>query len=108
MTKNNNNNGCRISLSTKIRIQHLLATTRMTCIAIATATGVSKKTVYRLAKKMEVARPKYTRREYVPSLTASGTPKKCPGCGAMVYLPCIKCEADQYKERARNRKRKGN
>ena len=37
-----------------------------------------------------------------------GTPRRCPDCGGMVYMPCLLCDASLFRERRRGEHRKVN
>jgi hypothetical protein len=35
----------------------------------------------------------------------SGLPRRCPGCGGMVYLPCLLCRVRNEKDSRRRRRK---
>jgi hypothetical protein len=47
------------------------------------------------AAKDKAARKRANREEKEPVIAK--LPSRCKGCGAMVYMPCVKCVADAHK-----------
>ena len=66
-------------------IRRLLAQKRLGHRRIAELTGVSRNTVGAVATGR---RPDY---EDLDDPDSAGPPRRCPGCGGMVYLPCRLC-----------------
>ena len=73
-------------------IRRLLAEERLSHRQIARLTGVSRGTIGAISMGR---RPNYEqlRRNRRPDpLAPTGPPKRCPGCGGMVYMPCRLCQ----------------
>jgi hypothetical protein len=79
-------------LSTEVvnRIEDLLRSGKLSQRMIARRLKVSRGTVLAIARGR---RPDYARRatpkDEVPS--PAGSPKRCPGCGGLVQMPCLLC-----------------
>ena len=70
-------------------IHRLLAEGRLSRRAVARAVGVSRNTVAAIALGR---RPDYELlRRPADDEPPLGPPRRCPGCGGMVYLPCRLC-----------------
>jgi len=81
-------------------VRRLLAEGRLSQRQIARATNVSRGTVGAIAAGR---RPDYrSSRRAVDEepLQPTGPPRRCPGCGGMVYLPCRLCRARRQKAKA--------
>lgn len=76
-------------------VRRLLSEGRLSQRAIARRTGISRGTVAAIASGR---RPDYEARrraagiEYTPP---RGKPVRCPGCGALVQMPCLACQLRQ-------------
>lgn len=79
-----------------VKIQRLLNKTTLSQRKIAAVIGVSHGTVTSIATGR--------RRNPIPriEIEPAGPPTRCPGCGGLVYMPCLLCLA--RKERQRHRK----
>jgi predicted XRE-type DNA-binding protein len=78
-------------------IRRLLDTQTLSQRKIAAIVGVSRGTVGSFA----AGRQRNESRSKIDE--PSGPPTRCPGCGSLVYLPCLLCLA--RKERQQHRKR---
>lgn len=69
---------------------------------IARKTGVSRGTVNAIAlgKRPEPRRLRTAADEF---LAPAGPPRRCPGCGGLVRMPCLLCRVRQMKESGRLR-----
>jgi len=76
-----------ISPHVEAEIRRLLVETDFGFRAIAALTGVSRGTVGAINSGKRAARPE--RREEAEQ--PSGPPRRCPGCGGMVLMPCLLC-----------------
>ena len=75
----------------------LLATGRLSRRQIAAAVGISRGTVGVLKRiGQERARPVKDR--------TMGRTDRCPGCGRLIELPCLACQAEAHREMSRARK----
>lgn len=79
-------------------IQRLLDEGELSQRQISRRLKVSRGTVSSVANGK---RSIYARRPAVDATSTeeSLSPQRCPGCGAMVYLPCILCRARNYARR---------
>jgi DNA-binding XRE family transcriptional regulator len=82
-------------------IKRLLAEGKYSQRRIARITGVSRGTVGAIASGK---RPDYETRARDPELELeqpTGPPRRCPGCGGLVYLPCRLCHVRKLVAEAR-------
>ena len=79
-------------------IRNLLVTGELSQRKIAQRLGVSRGTVSAIARGK---RPDYAarRRNTDGFIPPSGLPKRCPGCGAMVQMPCQVCHLREIRQR---------
>lgn len=88
-----------IAPSVVAEVRRLLAEGRLSQRTIARRTGVSRGTVGAIATGR---RPDYDARrraagsDYTPP---AGKPVRCPGCGALVQMPCLACQLRQRRPR---------
>ncbi len=89
-----------IAPETIAEIRRLLAEKRHSQREIARRTGVCRGSVGSIAsgRRRDGDDPMGSREDEFP--VPSGPPARCPGCGAMVYLPCVLC-------RVQSKRRKG-
>lgn len=78
-------------------VRRLLAEGTHSQRKIARLTGISRGTVGAIASGR---RPDYNNFDNGNLEEPSGPPKRCPGCGGKVYMPCLLCRA--RKESAEN------
>lgn len=86
-------------------IRELLDSAELSQRKIARRVGVSRGTVNAIALGK---RPDYSVRRVGPSddfIPPSGPPRRCPGCGGMVRMPCLGCHVRAIKGRRRMRNR---
>jgi len=78
------------------QILRLLADGRMSQRKIARAVGVSRGTIGAIAKGH---RPRVRRVEdrWGRSIRPLGPPKRCRGCGGLVFMPCLLCRVRELK-----------
>jgi predicted XRE-type DNA-binding protein len=86
-----------------LEVSRLLAAGELSQRAIAAKLGVSRGSVGNIASgrcsiagRLESAR--LARRDAV-----AGLPMRCPGCGGLVYAPCLLCEIRKRRRRERLR-----
>ncbi|MEM9187507.1 MAG: helix-turn-helix domain-containing protein [Planctomycetota bacterium] len=79
-------------------VRRLLNEGRLSQRKIAKQLGVSRGTVNALA----TGRRGDFGREPTEARPESGPPKRCPTCGMLVYLPCVYCQAIDFRRRARS------
>jgi hypothetical protein len=82
-------------------IKRLLAEGKYSQRKIARITGVSRGTVGAIASGK---RPDYETRARDPELELeqpAGPPRRCPGCGGLVYMPCRLCHVRKLVGEAR-------
>ncbi len=70
-------------------VKRLLADGQLSQRAVARVTGVSRSTVGAVAAGR---RADYAAR--VPTVRPNGPPERCPGCGALVAMPCLACRME--------------
>ncbi|MGD0897968.1 MAG: helix-turn-helix domain-containing protein [Thermoguttaceae bacterium] len=77
-------------------IRHLLDQGAMSQRKIARRLGVSRGTVNAIALG---TRPDYLDRrdELGGFFPPAGPPRRCPGCGGMVFMPCLLCHVRAMK-----------
>ena len=75
------------------RVERLLAVGRLSQRKIAKLTGVSRGTVGAIAagRRPDYEALRRRRQEHEPP-ERTGPPRRCPGCGAMVLMPCLACD----------------
>jgi DNA-binding XRE family transcriptional regulator len=93
-----------IPLETVLEIKRLLAEGRLSQGEIAQKVGVSRTFVNfvnrgRLRTPLEARIKDDSERESVP--------RRCPDCGALVYMPCIACRTRAYMAQQRARQKLG-
>ncbi len=88
-----------VDLKTVAKVRRLLAAGTRSQRSIAKLTGMSRGTVGAIAAgKWRDPRnsPRLSKNE-CPEL--SETPSWCPGCGALVYMPCLLCLARSLRQK---------
>lgn len=70
-------------------VERLLAEGRLSQRQIARRTGISRGSVSAIASGRRRTRVDRTGRP--PGGYARGKPVRCPGCGALVQMPCLAC-----------------
>ncbi len=88
-------------IATKIvaDVRRLLAEGTHSQRKIARLTGISRGTVGAIVSGR---RPDYDNSDNGDQEEPPGPPKRCPGCGGMVYMPCLLCLAKEVS--AKNRR----
>lgn len=87
-------------------VKRLLEAGQMSQREIARRTGVSRATVGSVAMGR---RPDYEQLEQERAAQhwrPQGPPRRCPGCGGLVYLPCRLCRLREETTRHRERKKR--
>lgn len=80
-------------------IRQMLAVGSLSQRAIAQQTGVSRGTIYAIAKgKRRDYPPQYFRKD-IHFIPPAGLPVRCSGCGGLVQMPCLACSIRQWKYR---------
>ena len=80
-------------------IRHLLAERRLSQRTIARRLGVSRGTVNAIAlgrRAVTSYREAASREDFPPP---AGPPRRCPGCGGLVQMPCLLCRVRALKRR---------
>lgn len=88
------------------RIRRMLDQGELSQRGIARRLGVSRGTVNAIALSR---RPDYEalwRREADEIPAPSGPPRRCPGCGALVLMPCVACAVRAVQDRRRQERRR--
>ncbi|TWT86265.1 hypothetical protein Mal64_38050 [Pseudobythopirellula maris] len=85
-----------LSLALIEEVKRLLDEGRLSQRAIAEKLAVSRGTVSALAtgKRHVFGREQQAGED--PSTLPLAPPERCPGCGGMVHMPCVLCEALAY------------
>lgn len=81
-----------IALSVAERVAELLAN-GLTQRRIAATVGVSRGTIVRISRGY---RPQRHERHVEPDSFNTGPVERCPQCGDLVHVPCVKCRALAY------------
>ena len=89
-----------IDADTVLQIERLLAEGRLSQRRIAELTGVSRTFVH-FVRHGRLRKPLSARRKQAD---APSPPERCPGCGAMVTMPCVACRVRAYVAEARRRR----
>lgn len=86
-------------------VRRLLAEGKLSQRKIASHIGISRATVGAIANGK---RPDYKPRPRSDDdpFQQSGPPKRCPGCGGVVYLPCRLCYVREVKQKEQQRDRR--
>ena len=83
------------------RIRRLLADGRMSQRAVARAVNVSRGTVEGIAHGRRPDYPARLGRQPAGLDSLAGPRERCPGCGAMVQMPCRACLMRALRKRRR-------
>jgi len=83
------------------RIQELLEEGRVSQRKIARLVGVSRGTVGAVAAGRRRATPCSCRPSETEAFDVTGPLERCPGCGGLVYMPCLACRVRSMGERRR-------
>jgi transcriptional regulator with XRE-family HTH domain len=88
-----------LATKTVAEIRRLLAERTHSQREIARLTGVSRGSVgaVALGRRRDGDERLAARDEVIEPL---GPPVRCPGCGGLVYLPCVLCRARSYRPKA--------
>lgn len=78
------------------QILRLLAEGRLSQRKISRALGVSRGTIGAIAKGHR-PRPRTTDERWGDTYRPLGPPTRCPGCGGLVYMPCLLCRVRNLK-----------
>lgn len=78
-----------ISPAVVVEVRRLLAEGQLSQRQIARRTGISRGTVAAIASGRR--RPRYPPSPTSPGGFPRGKPVRCPGCGALVQMPCLAC-----------------
>lgn len=81
------------------QVRRLLAEGRLSQRRIAKTTGVSRGTVAAIATGKRREQGPRKGRDETETLEPSGPPRRCPGCGATVYMPCRACRTREIGDR---------
>lgn len=71
-------------------VKRLLFVEGLSQRTVATQVGVSRGTVHAIARGKRPERVRPFPEDVMP--WNDGPPKRCPHCGALVYLPCLACQ----------------
>ncbi len=82
-------------------IKRLLAEGKYSQRKIAHITGVSRGTVGAIASGKRRDYESRTRNPEMELEEPTGPPRRCPGCGGLVYMPCRLCHVRKLVARAR-------
>jgi len=86
-----------LPLATIQRIDRLLRDGKVSQRKIARQVGVSRGTVAAVASGRRGLYGKEPEDEASRSLAPQSPPKRCPGCGFLVYMPCLVCRARGHR-----------
>lgn len=78
------------------QILHLLAEGRLSQRKISRMVGVSRGTIGAIAKGHR-PRIRATEDRWGEPIRPLGPPRRCGGCGGMVYMPCLLCRVREIK-----------
>jgi hypothetical protein len=95
-----------LAVSVVEQIEGLLREGRLSQRQIAQRLGVSRGSVAAIALGRHRRRP--ARSAGADFLFPSGVPRRCPGCGGMVQMPCLLCRIRAAKERNLGRQARPN
>ncbi|WP_197526099.1 hypothetical protein [Botrimarina colliarenosi] len=84
-----------MALEQVLEVRRLLDEGQLSRRAIAAATGVSRGSVGAIAKG---ERGLFGAPPVEPEVFRSAAAQRCPGCGGMVFLPCVLCEAVAHRQ----------
>ncbi len=91
-----------IPLATFREVQRLLGEGQLSQRKIAKVVGVSRATVGAIARGKHTdreARQLQREQEREDAYLPSGPLERCPGCGSMVYMPCLLCRVREKLHR---------
>jgi len=78
------------------QILRLLAEGQLSQRKIALSVGVSRGTIGAIAKGHR-PRIRTTEERFADPNRPLGPPRRCPGCGGLVYMPCLLCRVRELK-----------
>jgi DNA-binding XRE family transcriptional regulator len=90
-----------LALAVEEEIKQLLREATLSQRAIALKVGVSRGTVNAIACGR---RPDYDEKHRLRAgnlISTKSLPRRCPMCGALVYMPCLACRVRAWKEGGR-------
>jgi hypothetical protein len=90
-----------LSLAMVEEIRRLLEEGELSQRKIAATLGVSRGTVGAIASGKRGIYGSEPDPENPDLLSLDLPPERCSGCGAMVYMPCVLCQAQKYIRRRR-------
>ena len=88
-----------LRLATVEEIQRLLAAGQTSQRKIAKQMGVSRGTVAAIASGRRGIYGREPNSAENELCCFDAPPERCPGCGAMVYMPCLLCRTREYQAR---------
>lgn len=82
------------------QIRQMLTQGELSQRKIAQRLGISRGTVNAIAQGKRTSVPlwRHGSDDYVPP---AGPPRRCPGCGGIVLMPCLLCHVRAMKRRGR-------
>jgi len=72
-------------------VKRLLFVEGLSQRAISSKVGVSRGTVHAIARGKRPDRLRAFREDEAPVGWQGDAPRRCPGCGGLVYMPCLLC-----------------
>lgn len=84
-----------LALQQVLEVKRLLDEGRLSRRAIALVTGVSRGSVNAIANGERGLFGVPPDEDFVKRSTVA---ERCPGCGGMVYMPCVLCESMAHRE----------
>ncbi|NQT40465.1 MAG: helix-turn-helix domain-containing protein [Planctomycetes bacterium] len=82
-------------------IRDLLEQGQLSQRKISQKLGVSRGTVNAIAQGKRVDRQPAGGRYGIDRIASTGPPRRCPGCGGLVWMPCLLCHIRGGKDRFR-------
>lgn len=93
-----------ISSHVVAEVRRLLEEGRLSQRKIAQWTGVSRGTVNAIARDQHPDCEARRCRRTDAFIPPSGPPRRCPGCGGMVQMPCLLCQLRVIQRRGHSAK----
>lgn len=82
-------------------IRELLEQGQLSQRKISQKVGVSRGTVNAIARGKRVDRQPAGGRDGMDRIAQPGPPRRCPGCGGLVWMPCLLCHIRGGKAHSR-------